>query len=84
MNTKSKVTFSVDLNKDPDEIFEEIKLRIERELKRKGSGDKTSAFLAKVMSPNKSFFLPSKPKELSPCINRFVKAFKRLIRVITI
>jgi hypothetical protein len=48
MNTKSKVTFSVDLNKDPDEIFEEIKLRIERELKRKGSGDKTSAFLEKL------------------------------------
>ncbi|MDG1138428.1 MAG: hypothetical protein P8N49_02780 [Opitutales bacterium] len=48
MNTKSKVTFSVDLNKDPDQIFEEIKLRIERELKRKGSGDITSAFLEKL------------------------------------
>lgn len=48
MSTKSKVTFSVDLNKDPDELFEEIKLRIEREIKRKGSGDRTSAFLEKL------------------------------------
>jgi len=48
MSTKSKVTFSVDLNKDPDELFEEIKLRIEREMKRKGSADRTFAFLEKL------------------------------------
>ena len=48
MSTKSKVTFSVDLNKDPDELFEEIKLRIEREMKRKGSADRTCAFLEKL------------------------------------
>ena len=48
MSKKSKVTFSVDLDKDPDLIFEEIKLWIERELKKKGSGDKRSAFLSKL------------------------------------
>ncbi len=48
MSKKSKVTFSVDLDKDPDLIFEEIKLWIERELKKKGSDDKSSAFLSKL------------------------------------
>ena len=48
MSKKSKVTFRVDLDKDPDLIFEEIKLWIERELKKKGSGDKNSAFLSKL------------------------------------
>ena len=48
MSKKTKVTFSVDLDKDPDVIFEEIKLRIERELNRKGSSDKNAAFLSKL------------------------------------
>ena len=48
MNKKSKVTFSVDLDKDPDIIFEEIKLWIERELNKKGSDDKSLAFLSKL------------------------------------
>ncbi len=48
MKSKSNVTFSVDLDKDPDLIFQEIKLRIERELKRKGSTDKQAAFLSKL------------------------------------
>jgi len=46
MSKKSRITFSVDLDKDPDLIFEEIKLRIERELKRKGSSDKQAALLS--------------------------------------
>ena len=48
MSKKSKVTFTVDLDKDPDLIYEEIKLWLERELKKKGSDDKSSAFLSKL------------------------------------